>query len=114
MCAQEQVLYTRKKPFSISRKPMPLGLKGSSNLEVIVLEQWKRFKELEQPLGNAPKPDNKDTSSPALYDQCVSELVGTNTAVGLLAFRGVPAGDTSDEIAPLAIPAAFAAFEALF
>jgi hypothetical protein len=76
-------------------------------------EQWKKFRELEQPVGDMNS-EGKDAPGQTSYDKCVVELVGTDTAAGLLAFKGLPASDTSDEIAPLAIPAALEAFQALF
>jgi hypothetical protein len=77
-------------------------------------EQWKKFQELRhKEMPEAPKDKNEDETGEKigqqkLFEQCTIDVLK------LIDFKGVPARDTTDEIAFAAIPAAIAAFQKLF
>ncbi len=78
-------------------------------------EQWKKYMELQKPAASlvSPEPETgKAKTSEDLFNDCVEELANAKT--GLLAFNGVAASDTSDEVAFAAVPAAIAAYQAFY
>lgn len=82
-------------------------------------EQWAKYKQLQKPLSqlvgsNKPGGTPQNKTSDQLYKECIDELTGVGSAPGILDFRGMPASDTTDEVALGAISPVIAAVEALF